>query len=149
MEVKIMENEMLNKILEEVKSLRTEMNERFEAVDKKFEEMDNKFERKFEEMDNKFEREFEDLNDKFEKHLIEFAEFKEEFRRHDEGVKKAWEKFENVIGEEFNKVHSRLDKISFKIKFLEIGMQEIYLIHNKKFNLAEDDEHYKLFTNKE
>ena len=143
-----MENEILNKILEEVKTLRTEMNERFENVDKRFEEIDNKFECKFEGLNNKFEglnNKFEGLNDKFEKHLVEFEEFKEEFKRHDEGVKDAWEKFENVVAEEFRKVHSRLDKMSVKIKFLEIGMEELYLLHNKQLKLAEEDEHYRLF----
>lgn len=118
-----MEKEMLNKILEEINKLNT-----------KFEGLNDKF---------------EGLNSKFEKHLVEFEEFKEEFRKHDEGVKNAWEKFENVVGEEFKKVHSRLDKMSVKIKFLEMGMQEIYLIHNKEFSLAEDYEHYRIFRDKE
>ena len=118
-----MEKEMLTKILEEINKLNT-----------KFEGLNDKF---------------EGLNDKLEKHLVEFEEFKEEFRKHDEGVKNAWEKFEDVIGEEFNKVNGRLDKISVKIKFLEMGMQEIYLMHNKQFNLAEDEEHYKIFRDEE
>ena len=151
-----MENEMLNKILEEVKSLRTEMNERFENVDKKFEEMDNKFECKFEALDNKFEGKFEGLNDKFEGLNSEFKEIKKElnqlrkdFERHDKGEKMAWEDFENVIGDEFKKVNERLDKQSINIEFIKMGIEKLYLIHKTELNLAEESEKYEVDTNKE
>ena len=91
-----MENEMLNKILEEINkvnnkvdSLKIEMNKKFEEVDKRFEELDNKFEGKF-----------EGLNTEVKGIKIELKQLRKEFERHDRGEKMAWQEFENNIGEE-------------------------------------------------
>lgn len=146
-----MENEMLNKILEEVKSLRTEMNERFENVDKKFEEMDNKFECKFEALDNKFEGKFEGLNDKFEGLNSEFKEIKKElnqlrkdFERHDKGEKMAWEDFEKSIGKEFEELTKIVQRNEIKMDIIGNGLGNIY----EKYKIAEESEKYQVETNK-
>ena len=150
-----MENEMLKEILKEVKGIKTEFSEFKSEVRNKFEEIDAKFadlNMKIEDLNERFEKhliEFKNLNERFEKHLNEFEEFKLQFKLHDEGVKNAWENFENIIGEEFKKVHNRLDKMAVKIKFLEMGMEQLYLMHNKHFSLLEETEKYELGTHHE
>ena len=144
-----MENEMLNKILEEVKSLKTEMNERFEKVDKRFEEMDKKFEGKFEVLDNKFEglnNKFEGLNNKFEVLNAEVKELKKElkqlrkdFERHDKGEKMAWEDFEKSIGKEFEELRSIVERNGAKVDIIGNGLGKIY----EEYKIAEEQEKYK------
>ena len=138
-----MENVMLNKILEEVKSLRTEMNERFEKVDNRFEEMNNKFERKFEEMDNKFEGlndKFEGLNAEVKGIKIELKQLRKDFERHDRGEKIAWEDFEKSIGKEFEELRKIVEKNGAKVDIIGNGLGKIY----EEYKIAEESEKYQI-----
>ena len=129
-----MENEMLNKILEEVKSLRTEMNERFEKVDRRFEEIDTKFERKF-----------EGLNAEVKGIKIEFKQLRNDFERHDRGEKMAWEDFEKSIGKEFDELKRIVKRNEIKTDIIGNGLGNIY----EKYKIAEESEKYQVETNKE
>ena len=137
-----MENEMLNKILEEVKSLKTEMNERFEKVDKRFEEMDKKFEGKFEVLDNKFEglnNKFEVLNAEVKELKKELKQLRKDFERHDKGEKMAWEDFEKSIGKEFEELRSIVERNGAKVDIIGNGLGKIY----EEYKIAEEQEKYK------
>ena len=128
-----MENEMLNKILEEVKSLRTEMNERFENVDKKFEEIDNKFEGKF-----------EGLNSEVKEIKRELNQLRKDFESHDRGEKMAWEDFEKSIGKEFDELKRIVKRNEIKMDIIGNGLGNIY----EKYKIAEEQEKYEYVSTK-
>ena len=120
-EVKSVKTEMTEKILEEVKSVRTEMNEKFEKVDKRFEEMDKKFEGKFEGI------------------KIELKQLRKDFERHDRGEKMAWEDFEKSIGKEFEELRKIVEKNGAKVDIIGNGLGKIY----EEYKIAEEQEEYK------
>ena len=111
-----------------------EMNEKFE---RKFEEMESKFEKKFEEMESKFDKKFEEMESKFDKKFEEmdnklerkFEELKAENRELREEIREIREQqfvFEHEYGKKidaiFDAVTMELDKNlekSKKIRKLE------------------------------
>jgi len=125
-----MENVMLNKILEEVKSLRTEMNERFEKVDNRFEEMDNKF---------------EGLNAEVKGIKIELKQLRKDFERHDRGEKMAWEDFEKSIEKEFDELRKIVEKNGAKVDIIGNGLGKIY----EEYKIAEESEKYQIDLKRE
>ena len=154
-----MENEMLNKILEEINKVNNKVDSLQIEMNKRFEEMDKKFERKFEVLNNKFEglnNKFEGLNNKFEGLNFEVKEIKKElkqlrkdFERHDRGEKMAWQEFENNIGEEIERLDDKIEGNTLQLLYVKNAVRSLVNIHKKELKLAEEIEKYESDTNQE
>lgn len=125
-----MENEMLNKILEEINkvnnkvdSLQIEMNQKFEGIDNKF----------------------EGLNAEVKEIRTELKQLRKDFERHDRGEKMAWEDFEKSIGKEFDELKRIVKRNEIKMDIIGNGLGNIY----EKYKIAEEPEKYQVETNKE
>ena len=82
----------LDKIEHNQELLKQEMKLRFEAVDKRFEMMNENFNKRFEDMNENFNKRFEDMNENFNKRF--------------EAIDKRFE----MINENFNKRFEAIDK---------------------------------------
>ncbi len=93
-------------VLNELRTLRTEMNQRFEQMDQRFEQMDQRFEQmdqRFEQMDQRFEQ----VDQRFEQMDQRFEQVDQRFEQVDQRI----DDFQTEVATRFDDVQRSIDRL--------------------------------------
>ena len=97
-------------VLKELRELRTEMNQRFEQSDRRFEQFRTEVNQRFERVD----QQFDEVNQRFERVDQRFDEVNQRFERVDQQFDEVNQRFDEV-NQRFERVDQQFDKVSQSI----------------------------------
>jgi hypothetical protein len=90
--------------------MQTQMDRRFEAIDKRFEEMQTQMDRRFEAMDKRFEEMQTQMDKRFEAMDKRFEEMQTQMDRRFEAMDKRFEEMQTQMDRRFEEMQTQMDR---------------------------------------